>query len=249
MVCLHGVPASAFTFRKLLHELALRDRRAIAFDLPGLGLADRPTGFDYSWSGLARWVGGALDALGLERDVHLVVHDIGGPIGLEAVRLRPERVAALTVLDTMVRVASFRRPWSMEPFAIRGVRRVALAGLTKPGFRALMRLQGVASPVPGDELDAYVELLKRGDGGRAFLQIMAGFERTPAFEAGILGVLRDRAFPAQVLWGRDDPALPMAVHGEEVRAALGVQALTPLPGRHFIAEDAPAEIAAAIVRL
>ena len=149
----------------------------------------------------------------------------------------------------MVRVASFRRPWTMEPFAIRGVRRLALAGLTRPGFRALMRSQGVGSPVPPAELDAYVELLKREDGGRAFLQIMAGFERTPAFEAGILGLLRERTFPAQVLWGRDDRALPMATHGEEVRAALGVDAITPLPGKHFVAEDAPAEIAAAIARL
>ncbi len=110
VVCVHGVPASSFIYRKLLHELALRDRRAIAFDLPGLGLAARPAGFDYRWSGLAGWLGSALDALGLHGGVHLVVHDIGGPVGLEALRRRPSRIGALTVLDTMVRVASFRRP-------------------------------------------------------------------------------------------------------------------------------------------
>ena len=43
-VCLHGVPASSFLYRKVLRELAARGLRGIAFDLPGLGLADRPAG-------------------------------------------------------------------------------------------------------------------------------------------------------------------------------------------------------------
>jgi pimeloyl-ACP methyl ester carboxylesterase len=42
VVCLHGVPASCFPYRKVLRELAARGLRGIAFDLPGLGLADRP---------------------------------------------------------------------------------------------------------------------------------------------------------------------------------------------------------------
>ena len=43
-MCLHGVPASCFLYRKVLRELAARGLRGIAFDLPGLGLADRPAG-------------------------------------------------------------------------------------------------------------------------------------------------------------------------------------------------------------
>jgi haloalkane dehalogenase len=44
VICLHGVPASSFLYRKVLSELAARGLRGIAFDLPGLGLADRPAG-------------------------------------------------------------------------------------------------------------------------------------------------------------------------------------------------------------
>ena len=47
VVCLHGVPASCFLYRKVLRELAARGLRGIAFDLPGLGLADRRATFDY----------------------------------------------------------------------------------------------------------------------------------------------------------------------------------------------------------
>jgi len=44
VVCLHGVPASSFLYRKVLRELAARGLHGIAVDLPGLGLADRRAG-------------------------------------------------------------------------------------------------------------------------------------------------------------------------------------------------------------
>ena len=62
-----------------------------------------PSDFDYSWSGLAAWTGEAIDALGLDR-VHLVVHDIGGPIGFEWAIRNPDRVLSVTVLNTLVDV-------------------------------------------------------------------------------------------------------------------------------------------------
>src|SRR5919106_194640 len=107
------------TYRKVVGPLADQGVRAVALDLPGLGLADRPERFDYSWSGLARWLGSAVDALELDR-CHLVVHDIGGPIGCEWAIRNPERVHSLTALNMMLEVAGFRRPWSMRPFAVPG---------------------------------------------------------------------------------------------------------------------------------
>lgn len=248
VVCLHGVPSSSFLYRKVLPQLAERGLRGIAFDLPGLGLADRPSRFDYSWSGLAAWAVGAVDALELDR-FHLVVHDIGGPIGFDLVTHLPDRIASLTALNTMVRVASFKRPWSMEPFARRGVGRLALRALHPLGFERLMRLQGVSGAVPSEDLRAYVPLLKRGDDGAAFLQIMRRFERTEEFERRILAALAARSFPAQVLWGEDDPALRIDRRGEEVRQALGVDAVTRLAGKHFVQEDSPTEIAEHVARL
>ena len=94
VVLLHGVPTSSFLYRKMMPVLADEGLRAIAFDFPGLGLADRPVDFDYTWSGLARWLGQAVDALELDR-FHLVVHDIGGPIGCEWAVTNADRVLSL----------------------------------------------------------------------------------------------------------------------------------------------------------
>jgi len=109
VLCMHGVPASSFLYRNVLAELASHGRRGVAFDLPGLGLADRSVRFDHSWSGLGRFSAAALDALGLER-FHLLVHDIGGPVGFELAAALPERIASLTLLDTIVAVEGFKRP-------------------------------------------------------------------------------------------------------------------------------------------
>ncbi len=248
VVCRHGVPSSAFLYRKVLPELAARGRRGVGFDLPGLGLADRPREFDYSWSGLSAWTVEAIDALGLNR-FHLVVHDIGGPVGFDVVARIPERVASLTALNTMVRVASFKRPWPMEPFARRGIGALYLRALHPVAFERLMRLQGVVTPVPASELRAYVALLKREDGGAAFLRIMRGFERTEAFQERILAALAARKFPAQVLWGEQDPALKLDPYAEHVRQALAVETVTRVRAKHFVPEDAPQEIADHVSRL
>ena len=248
VLCLHGVPASAFLYRKVIAELAALGLRGVAIDLPGLGLADRPERFDYSWSGLGRFCVDAVDALELGR-FHLVVHDIGGPVGFELAGAIPDRIASLTVLNTLVDVDGFRRPWSMEPFAT-PIGSLYLRTLVKPAFRTLMRIQGIKdmSAVRSVELDAYVDLLKRQDGGRAFLQIMRGFERTAAKQQLYRSVLADDRYPVGVLWGADDPALKPETHGENARRAAGLGRLDTLPAKHFLQEDQAPAVAAHIAR-
>jgi pimeloyl-ACP methyl ester carboxylesterase len=250
VVCVHGVPASSFLYRKVIAELAVRGLRGVAFDLPGLGLADRPIDFNYSWTGLGRFCAAAVDALGLER-FHLVVHDIGGPVGFELAAAVPDRVATLTVLNAVVSVNGFKRPWSMEPFARRGIGELYLRTLNKPVFRMLMRLQGIGdtSAVSSSELDAYLDLLRQGDGGRAFLRIMRGFERTAEKQRLYEAVLRDGPYAVQIVWGSNDPALKLAVHGEQARVAAGLDEIHTVPAKHFLQEDQAPAVAEYVARL
>jgi haloalkane dehalogenase len=250
VLCMHGVPASSFTYRKVIAELAARDMRGVAFDLPGLGLAARPQQFDYSWTGLGRFSIAAVDALELGR-FHLVVHDIGGPVGFELAAAIPERVKSLTLLNTLIEVERFHRPWMMEPFARRGVGELWLASMIKPVFRQLMYYAGIRdrSATPAAELDAYVDLLKREDGGRAFLKIMRDFERTAAKHRLYEGVVRDVPYRVQVVWGAEDPALKLSVYGEQARRATGVETVHMVPAKHFLQEDQAPAIAERVAAL
>lgn len=249
VVLMHGVPVSCFLYRKVVPELATRGLRAVAFDLPGLGLAERPEEFDYSWSGLARWTGAAIDALGIER-CHLVVHDIGGPIGFEWAIGNPDRVLSLTALNTLVDAASFHRPWPMHPFSIRGIGEMWLRSMLRVPFRQIYYLVGVGdrSVVPPVEVDAHHALLNRGDRGHAFLKIMRGFELTEEKERFFFDGLAGRPYPAQVVWGERDRMLDER-RRRAVMQALGVEQPTLLPAKHFLQEDQPAAVADAVASL
>jgi haloalkane dehalogenase len=239
VVLVHGVPVSSFLYRKVIPVLSDQGLRGVAFDFPGLGLADRPRKFDYSWSGLARWFGEAIDALGIER-CHLVVHDIGGPIACEWAIRNPERVQSLTALNTLLNTATFHRPWSMHPFSIRGIGELWLAAMLPFAMSELFYLQAIAdrNAVPRREIYAHYYLLKRRDRGRAFLQIMRGFELTEEkerfFRQGLTP--ENRPYPARVVWGERDPALH-AEHRRFVCEVLGVEQPALLPAKHFLQED------------
>jgi haloalkane dehalogenase len=249
VVCLHGALASSFLYRKLLPALAAHGLRGVAFDLPGLGLAERPDRFDYSWSGLSAWTGRAIDALGIDR-CHLVLHGTGGPVGFGWAIAQPDRVLSVTALNTVVDVAGYRRPFPVRQLTVPVAGRAWLALLRPPVSRLIFRRVGLADPaaVTNAEIDTYAALLRRGDRGRAFLRIMRGSELTSDKQTYFYEGLAALACPAQVIWGRDDPALGDA-RRQAVQDALGVDDPVLLPGRHFIPEEQAPAIAAAVAGL
>lgn len=246
VVMVHGVPTSSFLYRKLVPAVAGQGLHAVAFDFPGLGLAERPEDFDYSWSGLARWTGEAIDALEIDR-CHLVVHDIGGPIGFEWAIRNPDRVLSVTVLNTMLDIATFRRPWMMRPFASRGIGEAWLAMLQPWAGSQLFYMEGIEnrSATPRHEVQAHIHLLKHRDRGRAFLKIMRSFELTEEKQRFLWDGLGERPWPARIVWGERDRALGLkSLHtAEEV---LGSDDTFLLPAKHFLQEDQAPQIANAI---
>lgn len=248
VVLMHGVPVSSFLYRKVLPLLAERGLRGVAFDLPGLGLAEKPGAFDYTWTGLGRWTGEAVDRLGIDR-CHLVLHDIGGPVGLEWALHNRDRVRTLTVLDTLIDVAHFRRVWTMGLAAPPLMGPVWVATTRPPIARWLFYMQGIGerSATPAHEVDAHLALLHRDGGGRSFRQIVRGFELTEEKERFYTTGLREAGWPATILWADRDPAL-----GEDRRRALedalGIEA-NVVPAKHFLQEDRAPVVADAIASI
>jgi len=245
VVLMHGIPVSSFLYRKVLPLLAERGLRGIAFDLPGLGLAEKREAFDYSWSGLGSWTGAAIDALGIDR-CHLVLHDIGGPIGLEWALRSPDRVSSLTVLDTLIDVAHFRRVWTMDLARPPVLGPLWVSTIRPPVARWLFYLQGIGdrSATPAHEVDAHIALLHRDGGGTTFRRIVRGFELGEEKERFYMDGLEDTAWPATILWADRDPAL-----GDDRRRAfervLGVRAKV-VRAKHFLQEDRAGDVADAV---
>src|SRR6266511_3458840 len=100
VVFLHGEPTWSFLWRKVIPPVRDAGFRCVAPDLVGFGRSDKPT--DESWYSFDRHtevIASLLDDLDL-RDVTLVLHDWGGPIGLRIAVEQPDRVARLVAMDT-----------------------------------------------------------------------------------------------------------------------------------------------------
>jgi pimeloyl-ACP methyl ester carboxylesterase len=78
---------------------------------------------------------------------------------------------------------------------------------------------------------------------------MRSYERTAAFEHGIKAALKARKFPAQIIWGKDDPALRMKQYAHHLLKALDLESYEVVDGKHFLQEDSSQAIASLIAKL
>ena len=236
--CIHGVPTSSYLYRKVLKELEAKGLRGIAIDLPGLGLTDRPEDFDYTFPSFARFCARAAEQLGLRR-YHLVVHDIGGPIGFALAAQNREKILSLTILNTWIDVDKFEKPLPMRPFEKPVLGETQLAATTHTTWQLMFKGLGASNTdrIPTEEINAYVDLLKRDDGGKAFLKIMRSFEDSIAFRELCYQAVQDVPYPVQAVWGAEDPALDYERYGEEIKRAANLKEVHKLPAKHFLQED------------
>jgi pimeloyl-ACP methyl ester carboxylesterase len=246
VLLLHGVPSSSFLYRKMLPELAGQGFRAISFDFPGVGLSDKPKDIDYDWHALAKWVGRVVDTLELP-PVHLVLHDIAGPIGAEWAIQNPLKVRSITITNTLMDVAHFTPPFPMWTFRVPALRHVVFSTMSTKVMLPLFRQTGVKNPDAVDEevIDSYIYLLKNNGGHHSFLAVMDGFilteEHRDYLRDGLLAIDK----PMQLVWGEQEIAIPKAqLH--YIRQVFPLHAEHMVDARHFLQEEHPAVISAHI---
>lgn len=245
--CIHGVPTSSFLYRKVAQQLNERGLRVVAIDLPGLGLSDRPDDFEYIFSNFGTFCNRFLDALQVE-SVHLLTHDIGTPIGLCMADQNSARIQSITVLNSMLDLEHFVKPLPMRPFELPILGEAELAMLTPATFPLMMKSAGVVNDhvISKEEMAAYIHLLKRGDGGKAFLKIMRNFEQTKHFTEACYRAWQNPGYPVQLVWGEKDPFLTYEEHGQEFEKARPGVPVTKVPSKHFLQEEEYVTIAAKV---
>jgi haloalkane dehalogenase len=104
IVMVHGTPEWSFIYRRLIDCLSSR-YRCIAPDHIGFGLSDKPVGWSYLPKDHAENLEALIGGLAL-RDITLVVHDYGGPIGLAYALKHPENVKRIVIMNSWM--------WSLQ---------------------------------------------------------------------------------------------------------------------------------------
>ena len=103
IVFIHGNPENSYTYRKVINHLinsAKKPFRLVTMDHIGFGLSDQAS-FEMVCMDHANNLLQLINHLDL-KDVTLIVHDWGGPIGIGAFLKVPERVSNLVVLNSTV---------------------------------------------------------------------------------------------------------------------------------------------------
>lgn len=265
VLLLHGNPTWGFLWRKVARELAGDRLRLLMPDLVGLGFSDKPRqGSAHTLENHARWIGGLVDGLLAQSGHDRLVfagQDWGGPIGLRMLADRPGRLAGLVVLNTAIAPPKPGfRPTAFHRFARLPV--ISTAAFRLLGFpqRALQLAQGRAQGrAQGDRSSI------RGEVARAYRYPLRGWSRNAAPLAlarmvpdsmahpSIPGLERCRELvegyggPAAIVWGDRDPVLGRL--RSRVEKLLPRAEVTRTQAGHFLQEQVPAEIAAAVRRV
>jgi haloalkane dehalogenase len=244
LLLLHGNPTWSFLYRDVIK--GLRDRfRCVAPDHPGFGLSRAPAGYGFTPAEHAD----VLEQLVLQldlRDVTMMVQDWGGPIGFAVATRHPERFARFVIGNTWA--------WPKSDLGTQAFSRF----LGGPIGRRLIlnRNLFVETLLPGGTRhrrlpDAVMGAYRGPFPDPASRVPTCVFPREILHSRPWLGEL-ERALPsvtdrpALIVWPTKDVAFrgPERRRWEQLFA--NHRAVTLEGARHYIQEDAPDEIVAAI---
>jgi haloalkane dehalogenase len=240
---LHGNPTWSFLYRGIIIRLKQRFR-CIALDYPGFGLSVRPSSYDYTPAEHAGIVRDLVKHLDLQR-LTVMGQDWGGPIGLRVAADELPRIRALVMGNTWfwpvdsLQGKSFGYLMSMAPMQ---------SQILKANFfvEKLMP-RGVMHPLPDEVMDHYREALptpsSRVGVAELPVQLMAATPWLARLEQDVKTRLSN--VPLLLTWGLHD-LLFTRPFMERFRDTFKQVQVERLDAKHFIQEDAPKEIAAAI---
>jgi len=244
VVLLHGIPGWRGTFSEVGRRLG-RQCRAFVPDLLGFGESDDPPDGAHAAEQAAAVIE-LIDALGLRR-VHLAGFDFGGPTAVLAAGRIPGRVLSMTLAATNL------FPDTPIPGPLRIASVPILGDLF---FRVAFGRWGLSAMWLGAVADRAAFPYRRHraalrfPGGVSWTRriFLASLRDLPGLYTEIERVARTLGVPSLVLWGDRDPFFPAHV-GERTAGALCAELRLLRGCGHFVPEERPDEVAAAILEL
>jgi haloalkane dehalogenase len=252
VVFLHGNPTSSYLWRNVIPHVSPR-ARCLAPDLIGMGESGKAPVGSYRFVDHARYLDAWFDAVGLTREVTLVVHDWGSALGFHWARRHPERVAGLVYMEAIVRPLTWAE-WPENARAIfQGMRSPAGEGivLEKNAFVERILPASILRTLSAEEMAAYRRPFHEpGESRRPVLTWPREIpiDGEPADVVAIVDAYAAwlAASPVPKLFVDADPGSILVGAQREFCRQWPNQDEVTVRGLHFVQEDSPAEIGRAI---
>jgi haloalkane dehalogenase len=252
IVFLHGNPTSAYLWRNVIPHLEPHGR-CLAPDLVGMGRSGPSSSGTYRFVDHYAHFEAWMNAVGADERVVLVVHDWGSGLGFHWAHQHPKAVRGIAYMEAIVGTVS----WDDWPEAARGV----FQGLRSPAGDEMVLDNNVFVEriLPGsiirdltdEEMDEYRRpFVEPGEGRRPTLtwprEIPIDGEPADvhAIVEAYAGWLETASLP-KLFVNADPGAILIGLQREACRAWPNQTEVT-VPGIHFIQEDSPDEIGAAV---
>lgn len=245
VVMLHGEPTWSYLYRHVVPLIVEAGHRAIVPDLVGFGKSDKPASeLDHTYDRHVTWLLGVLQALQL-RDIVLVAHDWGGPIGLRLAAENPDLFRSLVVTNTFLPLNEGPSIGGVPDFVRSAVESGPVSGVVQAGSLTALPADVLAAydaPYPDDTFKG---------GALAVPLIIKSISEVPvpAEVDAAWDALREWTKPVLTAHSVGDPFLgPFdAVFQAEIPGADGQQHVRITEAGHFVQEDNSVDLAKAVI--
>lgn len=250
IVFLHGNPTSSYLWRNVIPHLSSIGR-CLAPDLVGMGQSAKSPAQRYRFVDQARYLDAWFEALGLDRDVTLVLHDWGSALGFHRAARHPEQVKAIAYLEAIVAPPHWADLGEAAGLfqALRSEQGEHMV-LVQNFFVEMMLPSGVLRTLSQAELDAYrAPYRERADRLPTLVWPREiPIDGEPADVHAVVTRygewLAQSSVPKLLILG--DPGMAVTENTQTFCRAFPNQREVTVRGKHFLQEDSPHEIGLAL---
>ena len=236
LLLLHGWGCSAYAWRYLAGPIAAAGWRALAIDLRGHGLSDRPDDpAKYHRAEMVEHLAATMDALGIV-SAPIVAHSMGGAVAMALALRNPERVTRMALFGAVGFGVVDRAAWSqLLPPSLTG----ALLPTRIPRWAvkfALQHSRGERGVSDEQEVDEYWAPTQFPDFLNAMRLLLHGFTWEPWTPTELAAVSQ----PLQLLFGDRDPVVrPQPVVPTLARCLPNAELHVAQGAGHVVPEERP----------
>jgi len=236
LILAHGWPWSSFSWHRIIPALAKR-HRVFWYDMPGYGRSEKRAEQRTSLDVQGQVFTEMLRYWGLKRP-KMLAHDFGGATTLRAHLLHGAEFDRYVLMNVVA-----MRPWGSEFFDHVGKHVDAFLGLPPHIHRAVVEAYvrgAMVNEIATQDFAALVAPWLTEEGRISFYRQFA--QADERYTAEVEPLFRKIRCPVKIIWGEDDPWIPLA-RGKALHALIPQASFTTLSGvGHLPQLEAPERV-------